>query len=39
MVRGLRVFAVDASDLDMILVGNGLELVHLRTKIRQLDMN
>ena len=34
MVRRLRVFAVDASDLDMILVGNSLELVHLCSEIR-----
>ena len=39
VVRGLRVFTVDASDLNVVLVGYGLELVHLCSKIGQLDMD
>ena len=39
MVSRLRVFTVDATDLDMELVGDGLELWHSGSKLRQLDMN
>ena len=31
VIGGLRVFTVDASDLHMVLISNGLELVHLCT--------
>jgi len=39
VVSRLRVFTVDATDLDMELVGDGLELWHSGTKFRQSDMN
>ena len=39
MVRGLRVLAVDASDLDVVLIGNSLEFIHLRAKLGQFDVN
>ena len=31
--------AVNTSDLDMILVGNFLELIHFSAKLGQFDMN
>ena len=38
-VSRLGVLTVDTSDLHMILVSNGLELVHLCTQFGQLDVN
>ena len=39
VVGRLRVLAVDASDLDVVLVSNGLEFVHLDTKLGQFDVD
>jgi len=39
VVSRLRVFAVDATDLDVELVSNSLKLWHSGTKFRQGDMN
>ena len=38
-VVGLGVLSVDTSDLDIVLVGNGLELFLLLHKLWKLDMN
>ena len=39
VVSRLRVLTMDSSDLDIVLVSNSLELVHLFTKVWKLDMD
>lgn len=39
MVSTLRMFSVDASDLDVELLGNSFKLILLRSEFRQLDMD
>ena len=39
MISGLRVLSVDASDLDVESVGNRLKFNHVRSELRQLNVN
>ena len=39
MVSCFRVLAMNASDLDIVLVSNGLKQVHSLAKLGQLDVN
>ena len=38
MISRLRMLAMDASDLDMVLVCDSLELIHFSTKIWQFNV-
>jgi len=39
VVRRFRVLTMDSSDLDMVLVGDGLELLHALTKFGKLNVD
>ena len=39
MIGRFGVLSMDASDLDVELVSNSLEVCHFNTKLRQGDMN
>ena len=39
MVSGLRVFTMNATNLNIVLVGYFLEFIHLNTKFGEGDMN